>query len=82
MNTSKKEKYVGDVITDDGKNIENIAARKGKGYGIVGDILAILNEVPFGKYKIEAGLCMRNAKLISAMLTNSETWYGLTKNDI
>ena len=25
---------------------------------------------------------MRNAMLISAMLTNSETWYGLTKHDV
>ena len=78
MNDSQKEKYVGDVITDDGKNNENIAARKGKGFGITGDIVAMLKEIPFGPYKIQAGLCMRDAMLINGMLNNSETWYGLT----
>lgn len=82
MNTSKQEKYIGDIISDDGKNTANIAARKAKGFGIVGDILAILDEIPFGKYKVEAGIHMRNGMLINGMLTNSETWYGLTEQDI
>ena len=47
---------MGDVITDDGKNNENIASRKTKGFGISGDIQAMLNEIPFGPYKIKAGI--------------------------
>ena len=61
MEDSKQEKYVGDVITDDGKNDENIAARKAKAFAIAGDILAILDEVPLGPYRIDAGLCMSSA---------------------
>ena len=82
MNNSDGEKYIGDIITGDGKNITNILSRKSKGFAIAGDILAILEEVPFGTYKIEAGLVMRNAMLINGMLTNSETWYNLTENDV
>ena len=64
MNNAKQEKYVGDIISDDGKNSANIAARKAKGFGIAGDILAILDVIPFGRYKIEAGFYMRNGMLI------------------
>ena len=82
MKDSQEEKYIGDIITGDGKNVKNVLSRKVKGYGIAGDILATLEEVPFGTYKIEAGLCMRNGMLINDMLTNSKVWYGLTENEI
>ena len=82
MNDSNIEKYIGDLISDDGKHSANIASRKSKGFGIAGDVLAILNEIPFGRHRIEAGIYMRNGMLINGMLTNSETWYGLTMDDI
>ena len=82
MENSVEDKYVGDIITGDGKNDKNIISRRSKGYGIAGDILAILEEVPFGIYKVEAGITMRNSMLINGMLTNSEVWYGLTEKDI
>ena len=69
------------MITDDGKNTANIAARKAKGFGITGDILAILDGIPFGKYRIEAGIYMRNGMLMNGMLTNSETWYGMSNEE-
>ena len=81
MNSSKQEKYIGDVITDDGKNTANIAARKAKGFGIAGDILAILDTIPLGKYRVEAGIYMRNGMLMNGMLTNSETWYGMSNDE-
>ena len=51
MRTSKQEKYIGDIISDDGKNTANIASRKAKGFGIAGYIMAIMDAIPFGKYK-------------------------------
>ena len=81
MSDSTQEKYVGDIITVDGKNDKNIAARKARGFAIAGDILSILEEVPLGPYRIEAGLCMRNAMFLNSVLTNSEVWYGLTEKD-
>ena len=36
-----KEKYVGDVITSDGKHTKNIDARRSKGVGITCEILSI-----------------------------------------
>ena len=80
MANTNKEKYVGDVITDDGKNDENIASRRAKAFGIAGDIIAILEEVPLGPYRIDAGLCMRNAMFLNSILVNSEVWYGLNSS--
>ena len=82
MKNSQEEKYVGDIITGDGKNYKNINSRRSRGYGIAGDILAILDEVPFGIYKVEAGIIMRNSMLINSMLSNSEVWYGLNETEI
>ena len=45
-------------------------------------ILAILSEVPFGKYEIEAGLLMRNSMFLNGILTNSEVRYGLNNEYI
>ena len=77
MKDSEQEKYVGDIISNDGKIDANIAARKGRGFAIAGDIISILNQVPFGKHRIKAGLLMRDSMLLSAMLNNSEVWYGV-----
>ena len=76
MKKLKSEKYIGDFISDTGKINETIEERKRKAFGIVSDIIAILEEVPFGPHYIEAGLEMRNRMLINGILTNSEIWYG------
>ena len=78
---SKREKYLGDIITNNGRNDANIAVRKAKGFVIAGDILSILDEVPLGTHRIEAGIVMRNGMLINGILTNSEVWNGLTEKD-
>ena len=45
MNDSTSEKYIGDIISENGKITANISDRQAKGFGIVGDILAILDEI-------------------------------------
>ena len=61
MKNSDKEKYLGDQISRSGKVKETIDERVAKGYGIVAEILALLDEVPLGKYKLEMGLKLRQA---------------------
>ena len=48
MNTSSKEKYLGNIITNDGRINENIAERCSKGVGLVNQILSMLKELHFG----------------------------------
>ena len=49
MEAKMEEKYLGDVISTDGKNIKNVKARVAKGKGIVSRILSILEGIPSGE---------------------------------
>ena len=82
MDKSVKEKYLGDFISNTGKNKENIQSRINRGYGIVADILAILEEVPLGKHKIEIGLLLRQSLFLNGILFNSEAWSDITEKDV
>ena len=80
--TVKKDKYVGDILTEDGTNTENIQGRMDKGFGIVNEIVSILGEIPLGPYRISVGLKLREAMLLNGMLFNSEIWYGLKEEEV
>ena len=56
MEEKKEEKYLGDVISRDGKNIKNIKARVAKGKGNVTRIITILEGIPLGQFYFEKQL--------------------------
>ena len=60
----------------------NIAARKGKGYGIVERIIDMLQEISFGHSYFEVANLLRHSLFLSSILLNYEFWYGLTLTDI
>ena len=78
LSESNMETYLGDILTNDGKNIKNILARKAKGYGIIDRIINILDGVCFGPFQYEVALMLRNSLFLNGILSNSEAWYGLT----
>ena len=82
MKNSDKEKYLDDQISRSGKVKETIDERVAKGYGIVAEILALLDEVPLGKYKLEMGLKLHQAMFLNGVLYNSEAWHAVNKDDI
>ena len=82
MKDSSQEKYLGDFVNSTGNVKATVADRIGKGYGIVSEIRAILNEIPLGRYKLEIGLQLRQAMLINGLLYNSEAWHSVTQEDI
>ena len=43
-----EEKYLGDILSEDGRNMKNILARVSKGVGITNNIMSILEEICFG----------------------------------
>ena len=77
-----KEKYVGDVITSDGKHVKNVEARRSKGMGIISEITSILDGLCLGAHYFTTALMMRQSMLIQVLLSNSETWLRLTKKDL
>ena len=82
MEEKEEDKYLGDVISKDGKNIKNIKARIAKGTGIVNKILTILDGIHFGKHFFKVGVLLRNTLLVSSVLFNSEAWYNVTSAEL
>ena len=82
MENTKSEKYLGDIISVDGKNIKNIKARVSKGIGISSKIMSILEGIPFGQFYFQVAIILRNTLLISSLLCNSEAWYCVTNAEL
>ena len=82
MEEKEDERYLGDVVSTDGRNIKNIKARVNKGTGITRKILTLLDGIPFGKFHFEAGVLLRDSLLASSMLFNSEAWYNVSKAEL
>ena len=74
--------YLGDVIQSDGKNDLNIQARVGKGRGAVKQITQMLSDLCLGPYYYEAFSVLRSSLLLSSLISNSESWVGLTKKQV
>ena len=78
LETSLGERYLGDIISQDGKNDKNITQRRNRGLGIVNDIHALLVEIMAGRENFELATLLRNSCLVSSLVFNCEAWYGLT----
>ena len=82
MKEKEAEKYLGDVISIDGRNIRNIKTRINKGAGVVRKIITMLEGIPFGKQFFNIGMILRDSLLVSSMLFNSEAWYNVTSKEL
>jgi hypothetical protein len=74
VDSSESEKYLGDIIRQDGRNKSNIEARRGKGFGTVNQTMNMMKDICFGPFTFEVALVMRDSFLINSILTNSEAW--------
>ncbi len=74
MEDTAEQKYLGDILTSTGSNKSNIASRRGKGLGVVKQILPILDEVTFGQHKFEIAVMLRNSLFVNSVLCNSEVF--------
>ena len=82
IKTTKKQLYLGDWISSDGSNKENVDARYARAQGVIRDMIFILEGTYFGEFYIKTALILRNAFLVSMLTNNSETWFNLTSKDI
>ena len=81
IRTVNKHVYLGDVVTNDASNRDNVLAKASKGKGIVKDILHILSDMYLGEHYIEALKTMREAMLISVLTNNLEVSLNMTAKD-
>ena len=82
MQTKKEQKYLGDIISSDGTHTKNVQERRKKGYGIINQILQILESTYFGKYHFEIAMVLRESLSLSSILLNSEAWVNYTEKDV
>ena len=60
MKTVSEKKYLGEIISEDGKNKENIKNKTNKAIGNVNKMISSLNERPYGKYTFLAAKLIRS----------------------
>ena len=77
MLTSKKDRYLGDILASDGKIEENLKTRVDKGIGVINQILGHLENIAFGEFCFEMALLFRNSLLINGILYNMEAFHGI-----
>ena len=65
MEEKTEEKYLGDIINNKGDNAQNIAARQSKGFGIISQIINMLDELFLGHHYFEVAVILRNSLLIN-----------------
>ena len=82
MECVQSDTYLGDTISSNGSNSENLSKRISKGNGIITHIKNILDNVSLGSYYLKIALLLRESLLINGYLTNSEVWYGLRTSEI
>ena len=82
MVSAENGKYLGDYVSSSGCVKQTVAERVSKGYGIVSEIKAIIEEIPLGKYKVDIGLKLRQSLLLNGLLFNSEVWHSITLQEI
>ena len=82
MKDSNKDKYLGDIVHSSGNIRHRIEERKDKGFAIVAEMLAILDDIPLERCEMEIGLKLRQAMLLNGILFNSEAWHDVKEKEV
>ena len=82
MQQVDSDDYLGDIISNDGSNNKNVHKRAGRGIGMVSEIMNVLETVSLGKHYFKIAVILRESLFLNSVLTNGETWYSLTKDNI
>ena len=74
--------YLGDIISNDGKNKKNLEKRLARGMGQISQIMNLLDVVSFGQHYIEIALLLRQTLFISSMMNNIEVWHAIKSTEV
>ena len=74
INETKSYKYLGDVITDDGKNSKNLETRREKTIATTISIKTVASNEVFREIGTKVLMELHDTTTLSALLTNSESW--------
>ena len=82
MGKVDEDTYLGGLISDSCDNERKLELALNKGIGIVSGIMAILQEISFGKHYFEIASILRESLFLNGILWNIETWYDMKEKDI
>ena len=82
MKVQVQATYLGDILNCSGDINDTITAREMKAIGINSQIFSMLNSLSLGMFYFDIALVMRDAMLINAILTNSESWPFISKKNM
>ena len=82
LKTVFSDVYLGDEISADGTNSLNIQQRVARGEGIISQLMTLLEKTSIGKHYFKIAILFRDSLFLSSILTNSESWYNLSKSDV
>ena len=74
-------KYLGDIISTDGRNDKNVAARKNKGQGLVNEKSALIVELILRQDHFETAILRRNTDLVSCLIFNFNFFNGFQEQN-
>ena len=78
----ESETYLGDIISNDGKNHKTIQSRTSKGFGIISQMIIMLEKITIDKHYFQSALLLRESLFLNSVLLNAEIWYGLNTAEI
>ena len=82
MSHVTEDTYLGEVISNYGRNTKNINNIIGEGLGKINEILNMFEKVSLGQEYFKIALLLRETLFLNSILTNADIWYGLEKADI
>ena len=82
MEKTKKQKYLGFILSTKGDNMDNISEMKNKSVWIINKILDKLKTLNLRKYYFECALIFLNIILRTSILYASKTHYNLKENEM
>ena len=80
INKKNHETYLGDVNCNSGSNTKNVDKRRNSGTGAVSQVISTLNQVALGHNHFETALIFRDSMLVSKLVSSTEVWYNITKD--
>ena len=82
MKVARSTRYLGDNISETGNVKLTVEARRNIGWGKVNQILGTISEIPYGPYRVQIGLQLRESILVNGMLFNSEAWSSISNKEL
>ena len=76
MQNISHDRYLGDIVSADGRNDHNISSRVSKGLGLVNQVMNMLDKVTFGCHYFTTAMLFRESIFLSGILTNAESWHA------